>query len=201
MNNPAEMAIVRDGETGFVARSIEECISLLQMLLLSPEVREKISRNAIRHVAETRTPARSARDFMILWLGLLSEPKCIAISTPSSERARRTGFSRRSACPGRHGIGSSRRSAATTIEGYACAFRKRLCRRCVSCPPAAVTHRAPSSLRLQTDFPNDFAPQIVLRLHEGARCLGRLGAIGEEADVGKPLHHVRSLENLVHLLI
>jgi hypothetical protein len=74
LNNPAEMAIVRDGETGFIAQSIAGCVSLLQMLLLLPELREKISRNAIRHVAETRTPAHSALDFMILWLGLLSEP-------------------------------------------------------------------------------------------------------------------------------
>ena len=74
LNNPAEMAIVRDGETGFVAQSTEECVSLLQMLLLLPELREKISRNVIRYVAETRTPAHSALDFMILWLGLLSEP-------------------------------------------------------------------------------------------------------------------------------
>ena len=74
LNNPAEMAIIRDGATGFVAQSTEECVSLLQMLLLLPELREKISRNTIRYVAETRTPARSALDFMILWLGLLSEP-------------------------------------------------------------------------------------------------------------------------------
>ena len=71
LNNPAEMAIVRDCKTGFVARSIEECTSLLQMLLLLPDVREKIAQNAIRQVAETRTPAQSALDFMILWLGLL----------------------------------------------------------------------------------------------------------------------------------
>lgn len=74
LGNPAEMAIVRDGKTGFVAQSTEECVSLLQMLLLLPELREKISRNVIRYVAETRTPAHSALDFMILWLGLLSEP-------------------------------------------------------------------------------------------------------------------------------
>ena len=74
MNNPAEMAIVRDADTGFVARSIDECASLLQMLLLLPDVRAKISRNAIEHVAQTRTPEISAREFMILWLGLLSEP-------------------------------------------------------------------------------------------------------------------------------
>ena len=74
LNNPAEMAIVRDAKTGFVAKSIEECGSLLQTLALLPDVLQKMSRNAMRFVAETRTPAVSARDFMILWLGLLSEP-------------------------------------------------------------------------------------------------------------------------------
>lgn len=74
LNNPAEMAIVRDGETGFVARSIEECASLLQMLLASPEVRKRVSRAAARHVAKTRTPARAAREFMSLWRRLLDEP-------------------------------------------------------------------------------------------------------------------------------
>ena len=40
LDNPAEMAIVRDGETGFVARSIERCTALLQTLLASPGLRE-----------------------------------------------------------------------------------------------------------------------------------------------------------------
>jgi hypothetical protein len=73
LDNPPEMAIVRDSETGFVAKSIEEIGSLLEMVLLLPELREKISRNAINFVNETRTPERSAQDFMILWLGLLNE--------------------------------------------------------------------------------------------------------------------------------
>ena len=74
MNNPAELAIVRDADTGFVAASIEECAALLQMLLLLPDVLERISGNAIKHVAGTRMPEISAREFMILWLGLLGEP-------------------------------------------------------------------------------------------------------------------------------
>lgn len=74
LDNPAEKAIVRDGQTGFVASSIEEIGSLLEMLLLLPDMREKISRNAIRAMAETRTPATSAQDFMILWLAMLAEP-------------------------------------------------------------------------------------------------------------------------------
>lgn len=74
LDNPAEMAIVHHGETGFIARSIEECVLLLQVLLASPELRERVSRNAVRHVAETRIPARTAREFMGLWRGLLDEP-------------------------------------------------------------------------------------------------------------------------------
>ena len=72
--NPAEKGIVRDGETGFVAHSTEECVSLLQMLLLLPELRDRISGNAARFVAEKRAPDQSVREFMILWLGLLAEP-------------------------------------------------------------------------------------------------------------------------------
>ena len=74
LDNPVEKAIVEDGKTGFVASSIEEIGSLLEMLLLLPDIREKISRNAIRAIAETRTPAMSAQNFMILWLALLAEP-------------------------------------------------------------------------------------------------------------------------------
>jgi hypothetical protein len=74
LDNPAEKAIVQDGQTGFVASSIEEIGSLLEMVLLLPDIREKISRNVIRAMAETRTPALSAQDFMILWLAMLAEP-------------------------------------------------------------------------------------------------------------------------------
>ncbi len=73
LNNAAEMAIVHDGETGFVARSVEQATSLLQMLLSSPDVGQRIAKNAIEHVAETRTLDQSAREFMILWLGMLSK--------------------------------------------------------------------------------------------------------------------------------
>ncbi len=73
LDNAAELAIVRDGETGFVARSIDECASLLQMMLVSPTLRAAISGNAVAYVNESRTPQRAAQDFMILWLGLLSQ--------------------------------------------------------------------------------------------------------------------------------
>jgi hypothetical protein len=73
LNNAAERAIVRDGETGFIAGSIEQAASLLEMLLSSPETRERVSRNAVGQIAQTRTPDQSVRDFMIVWLGMLSK--------------------------------------------------------------------------------------------------------------------------------
>src|SRR3990170_1706189 len=73
LNNAAEMAIIRDGQTGFIARSIEEAAPLLQMLLSSPDMRERVSRNAVHQITETRTPDQSVRDFMIVWLGMLSK--------------------------------------------------------------------------------------------------------------------------------
>ena len=74
LDNPAEMAIVHHGETGLVARSIEDCAALLQKLLSSPELRRDISRNAARHAADALTPARSAQAFMNLWRELVDEP-------------------------------------------------------------------------------------------------------------------------------
>lgn len=74
MNNPAELAIVRDGITGLVAHSVEQCTSHLQMLLASPERREAIGRAAMQNVAATRTPGIAARQFVELWQALLNEP-------------------------------------------------------------------------------------------------------------------------------
>jgi len=75
LDNPAERAIVRDGETGFVARSIAECGALLQMLLESPQLRARMSANAVRDVAEARSPAHAAHDFVRLWCGMLDAPR------------------------------------------------------------------------------------------------------------------------------
>src|SRR5215813_2799892 len=67
---------------------------------------------------------------------------------------------------------------------------------------AAAKARAPvtGSLRLQADLPRDLAPQIVLRLDEGARLIGGSGPVGEEADDGELMGHVRILQDLVELL-
>ena len=73
LNNAAERAIVHDGETGFIARSIAESVPLLHMLLSAPDMRERMSRNAITQIVQTRTADQSVRDFMIVWLGMLSK--------------------------------------------------------------------------------------------------------------------------------
>jgi glycosyltransferase involved in cell wall biosynthesis len=75
MNNPAETAIVRHRETGLIARSVEECTAYLQTLLASPQLRGEMASNAARHIAKTRTPARSAQQFVALWRGMLGKPK------------------------------------------------------------------------------------------------------------------------------
>jgi hypothetical protein len=73
LDNPAESAIVRDGQTGLVAKSIEDCGALLHTLTASPDLRRRLSRNAVCAVAETRTPARSAKAFVALWQELCGE--------------------------------------------------------------------------------------------------------------------------------
>jgi hypothetical protein len=75
LNNPVETAIVRHGETGLVAGSVGECASLLRRLLSSPQERDRLAGNAIRHIAESCSPARSAAAFVELWRGLFSEPR------------------------------------------------------------------------------------------------------------------------------
>jgi glycosyltransferase involved in cell wall biosynthesis len=77
LNNRAEKAIVRHGETGFVEHAIGDCTAKLQMLLAQPQLRERMARAAVRHVAENLTPSQSALKFMELWRGLLGEPKKI----------------------------------------------------------------------------------------------------------------------------
>jgi glycosyltransferase involved in cell wall biosynthesis len=74
MNNPAELAIVKDGVTALVAHSVEECSAHLQRLLASPQERARLAQAAIEDIAQTRTPAISAQRFIDLWQALRLEP-------------------------------------------------------------------------------------------------------------------------------
>jgi len=75
LNNPAEAAIVQDGQTGLVGETIDQCVELLQSLLTSVSLRDRLSRNAASAMAATRTPLHSARAFIDLWQSLLAEPR------------------------------------------------------------------------------------------------------------------------------
>jgi glycosyltransferase involved in cell wall biosynthesis len=74
LKNPAEMAIVSHGETGFVCASIDECAQTLRKLQASPAVLKRVGANAARQAAANHTPARAAGDFTAVWQALLDEP-------------------------------------------------------------------------------------------------------------------------------
>ena len=76
LNNPPEMAIVRDSETGFVAKSIEEIGSLAGDAAFAARRAGKISRNAIRDVTETRSPVlvRTGLHDPVAWLAERAGP-------------------------------------------------------------------------------------------------------------------------------
>jgi glycosyltransferase involved in cell wall biosynthesis len=78
LDNAVERSIVRHEQTGFVVRSIDECVAALRTLLTTARLMDRMSLNAARDIAEGRTPGRSAQQFMALWRSLLEEPKTAA---------------------------------------------------------------------------------------------------------------------------
>jgi glycosyltransferase involved in cell wall biosynthesis len=72
LDNPAETKIVAHGKSGFVAHTIDECVSYLRRLALAPSLREEMGASAARE-AQTKSPARSADAFVELWAGLIAE--------------------------------------------------------------------------------------------------------------------------------
>jgi glycosyltransferase involved in cell wall biosynthesis len=73
--NPAECAIVQQGQTGFIASSIAECRAILEMLLADPDRVAEVGAKARAVAATAFTAHRSARQFVDLWSGLMKEPK------------------------------------------------------------------------------------------------------------------------------
>jgi glycosyltransferase involved in cell wall biosynthesis len=72
LDNPVETKIVAHGKSGFVAHTIDECVSYLRRLALAPSLREEMGASAARE-AQTKSPARSADAFVELWAGLIAE--------------------------------------------------------------------------------------------------------------------------------
>lgn len=72
LDNPAETKIVARGKCGFVAHTIDECVSCLRGLMQAPLLREEMGARAARE-AQAKSPARSANAFVALWAGLVAE--------------------------------------------------------------------------------------------------------------------------------
>jgi glycosyltransferase involved in cell wall biosynthesis len=72
LDNPAEVEIVAHGKSGFLAHSIDECVSYLRRLVQAPSLREEMGASAARE-AQTKSPALSASAFVELWTGLMAE--------------------------------------------------------------------------------------------------------------------------------
>lgn len=73
--NPAECAIVRQGQTGFIASSIAECTEVLEMLLANPDRVTEVGAKAREVAATAFVPERSARQFVDLWSSLMRQEK------------------------------------------------------------------------------------------------------------------------------
>lgn len=73
LDNAAEVAIVRHGETGLVAGNMREALSEVDRLARSPVLRAELSRNAMREVSRTKRPYTSAMQFTELYRGLMAE--------------------------------------------------------------------------------------------------------------------------------
>jgi glycosyltransferase involved in cell wall biosynthesis len=73
--NPAECAIIRQGQTGFIAGSIAECGEIIEMLLADPARVADVGVKAREAAATAFTPKRSAHQFVDLWSELMLEPK------------------------------------------------------------------------------------------------------------------------------
>lgn len=78
LNNPAETKIVAHGKSGFVAHTIDECVSYLWRLVRAPSLREEMATSAARE-AQTKSPARSANAFVALWAGLIAEASNVPV--------------------------------------------------------------------------------------------------------------------------
>jgi glycosyltransferase involved in cell wall biosynthesis len=72
LDNPAETKIVTHGKSGFVAHTIDECVSYLRRLVQIPSLRREMGA-AAAYEAQTKSPARSANAFTALWSGLIAE--------------------------------------------------------------------------------------------------------------------------------
>ena len=73
--NPCELEIVRDGETGLVATSVDHAAQLLNWMLEHPGEVGRMGERARAEVCAQKIPDRSIAAFRALWLAAMNEPK------------------------------------------------------------------------------------------------------------------------------
>src|ERR1700743_3180025 len=74
LNNPCEAAIVEDGVTGFVCNDADECYEAIKYLQAYPNEIRRMGQAAARYVAEHKTAAQAAQQFLDLWTSLIGQP-------------------------------------------------------------------------------------------------------------------------------
>jgi hypothetical protein len=74
-DNPAERAIVVDGENGFVVADADAAVARLRWMVDNPSTVRAMGARAIAHVAATRTPARSAAALDAQYRAVMAEPR------------------------------------------------------------------------------------------------------------------------------
>ncbi|MDO6962453.1 glycosyltransferase [Rhizobium alvei] len=81
--NPAECAIVRQGQTGFIASSIEECSAIIDRLIDDPQLLQRVGQSAMDEIALSHAPVQAAKRFAALWEHLARLPKRAHAFTPA----------------------------------------------------------------------------------------------------------------------
>jgi glycosyltransferase involved in cell wall biosynthesis len=87
LDNPAETEIVAHGKSGFVAHTIDECVSCLRRIVQAPSLREEMGAGAAL-AAQTKSPAHSANAFVELWASLIAERGSSAVRPDQRLRRR-----------------------------------------------------------------------------------------------------------------
>ncbi|MBX9454895.1 MAG: glycosyltransferase [Rhizobium sp.] len=122
--NPAECAIVQQGQTGFVAGSIAECTDILDMLLADPDRVAEVGANARAVAATAFIARRSARQFIDLWSGLMAEDKRLHDFRRITGNTPRQWFEATQFLPGetRDAVSDSGKHAKGTLSHFRAAF-------------------------------------------------------------------------------
>lgn len=123
--NPAECAIIQQGQTGFIASSIAECVGILDMLLADPARVAEVGANARDVAATAFTAKRSARQFVELWSGLMGEEKRLHDFRRITGATPREWFEATQFLPGeaRDAVSDSGKLSKGTLAHFKAAFR------------------------------------------------------------------------------